>query len=162
MNLKNSKAALVTVTVILFVFTGSCQGPKEPGTRNAPFIGKRMQLKALTVTPDVDWNIDGIPDKDIYALLEPCEKDDRLVLQSDHRVIRSSGKIKCEEDEEDFRVSGRWEYNEKKQTLILNEEDQVQEFKIVKYAAGRLTLSYRFTDTSNRLHLITAVYVFTP
>ncbi len=144
-------------------FSGACQAPGGQVQQQAvSFTDKNWQLSKLTVAPEVDWDMDGKPDKDIFALLEHCEQDDILFLRKDHRVIRGSGEEKCEEDEKNRYDNGSWTYNEKKQVLILDEVDKTEEYTVAESAAGSLTLLYRFNTTDGKPHTMTAVFKLKP
>lgn len=159
MSIKNSKVLFAFLCIS--IVAGSCKAPEEPAAE-ASFVDQKLQLIQLTATPAVDWDVDGIPDKDIYALLEPCEKDDQLVFNKDHRVRRSPGAEKCEEEEPGTIESGSWQYNGQNQTLTVNENGQQQEYQVIRSASDQLVMSYRFNDSSDKAHVITAVYRLIP
>ncbi len=144
-------------------FPGACQAPGgQVPQQSVSFTDKNWQLTKLTVAPEVDWDMDGKPDKDIFVLLERCEQDDILFLHKDHRIIRGSGTEKCEDDEKDRYDNGKWEYDEKKQLLKLNEVGEIEELTVAKAAAESLTLLRRFNTTDGKAHTITAVYMLRP
>lgn len=134
-------------------------GPVQPP---ASFTDKPWQMKELTASPEVDWDMDGKPDRDIFALLEHCDQDDILLFLKDHRVIRGSGDEKCDEEEEEIREDGSWEYDEKKRVLILTEADKKEELQVAGCTARSLTLLRKFTTTRGKDHTLTAVYVLKP
>lgn len=141
---------------------GTGRAPGGHLQQAASFTDKPWQLKELTASPAVDWDMDGKPDRDIFALLEHCDRDDILLFRKDHRVIRGSGTEKCDDDEEESYEDGRWEYDEKRRMLILSEADKTEELQVAASGARSLTLLRKFTTTRGSAHTLTAVYVLKP
>lgn len=156
-----TKTVFAGAVALALLFSGACQAPASTLKQSESFTDKNWQMKGLTIAPEIDWNLDGIPDTDIFPLLDACEQDDGFLFQRDNQVIRVFGDELCDEESSD--EAGRWSYSDTDRKLtIIEGEDDIQEFKVLESSANRLILLYRFQSTDEQWHDMTAVYTLRP
>ncbi|MBT2560104.1 hypothetical protein J7E50_02565 [Pedobacter sp. ISL-68] len=146
----------IAVTVVLYLSCKPSRG--NSGTQSASFVNKKWEMKALSVAPAIDWDLDGKKDTDIFALMEGCEKDDVLILKDDKIVVRNAGKMRCDEEEAQEHQTGIWSYDGASKKLVLKEDQVAQELTIVENSANKLVVTYKWNATNGTLHKMTVVY----
>ncbi|MGX5819501.1 hypothetical protein ACWKWU_14995 [Chitinophaga lutea] len=131
--------------------------PAAPAAQQAPFADKFWILESSVVTPAIDLNMDGKPDTDIRVMMEDCEKDDTEMYKTGGKLIKNTGNVKCDEDEESQFESGTWQYDAATKKLTHHHYDtEKPETVIVKeVSANRLVISREFTSNKGK-HTITA------
>lgn len=154
------KTALFYLSIVLSgLLSLSCKPPgRNGGTQSASFVNKKWEMKALTVVPAIDWDLDGKKDTDIFALMEGCEKDDVLILKDDKIVVRNAGKMRCDDEEAQENQTGIWSYDGASKKLVLKEDQVAQELTIVENSANKLVITYKWNATNGTLHKMTVVY----
>ena len=136
--------------------------PSAATAQSLPFTDKYWKLEALTVSPAIDWDLDGKPDSNILPLLDECERDDRMLLRKDGRMMGDQGEDACDEEEERVYERGKWHYSAAEKTLSLDEYGKKQVCQVVESSANKLVLQYPFKATNGKSHTMRAVYVFKP
>jgi len=127
--------------------------------QQANFTNKPWRLKTFSVSPAIDWDLDGKVETDILSKLEDCERDDLLIFRKDGIVFKDTGKKLCEDEDAGKREDGTWTYDAAGKRLILKQYDKSQVCKIVESSANRLVLTYQWKTPKGKLHEITAVYI---
>ena len=138
-------------------------GDKRSGKDNSlslspSFVGKKWQVEKITVSPSIDWDIDGVKDTDIYALLEPCDKDDTMILKESGNVVREGGVEKCDEYEDDQWEDGTWKYDAATDMLTFTKDGKPDVSKVIESNSQSLVLKHHFQSTKGEEHILTAVY----
>ena len=151
-------SAIMLMLSPMAILIGACHvagGEKETQTS---FIDKKWQMQKFTVSPSVDWDLDGKQDTDIFALLEPCDQDDLLLLRSDGVVIRFAEKKRCDEEEADQKEDGTWTLAGNNAKIIFHSNGKKDEAKVLESSSKKLVLEHRFTSTDGIDHKLTAEY----
>ncbi|WP_433902840.1 hypothetical protein [Sphingobacterium puteale] len=143
---------------LLALLSGACQASGGDRPNSTSFVGKKWQMEKFTVSPSIDWDLDGSKDTDIFALLEPCDKDDFLILREDGIVIREGGAEKCDEDEDLQWEDGTWKYDGATSMLTFLKEGKQEVSKVLKSNSESLILEHHFKSTKGEEHVLTAVY----
>lgn len=144
--------------VISLFAIASCQlQARNAREEEVPFTEKNWQLVSLTVQPAMDWDLDGVPETDIAAKLDLCERDNGLLFRSNRRVLRFYGAARCD-DEAAQKETGNWMYDAMQKRLTVNEENTGPKiYEVAVSEANRLVLLHRFNDGILE-HEMTAVY----
>ena len=143
---------------ILALLNAACHASGDNRPSSTSFVGKKWHMEKLTASPSIDWDVDGVKDTDIFALLEPCDKDDYLILREDGIVIRNGGAEKCDEDEDNQWEDGTWQYDAATGVLTFSMEGKLDESKVLESNSEKLILEYHFKSTKGEEHTLTAVY----
>lgn len=126
--------------------------------QSGSFTNKSWKLHSLTVSPAIDWDLDGKKETDILAIMEACERDDLILMRNDNTIVRNAGKLKCDEDDEQEKQTGSWSYNKVSKKLVLKEESDAQVLSVVESTGNKLVLTYSWKATNGTLHQMKAVY----
>jgi hypothetical protein len=145
---------MMVVLLPLACTTSGANDIKQSGS----FTNKPWKLQSLTVSPAIDWDVDGKKETDILAIMEDCEKDDLLLLRNDNTIVRNAGKVKCDEDDEQEKKTGNWSYDKAGKKLTIKEEKDAQVLTVVESSASRFVVTYTWKATSGTSHQLTAVY----
>jgi len=156
--MKFTKLILIAFVVSGAFYWESCQAVGETGKRAESFVGKNWKMVEFTVSPAIDWDLDGSDDKDIFSLLEPCDKDDFLLFRADQSLIRVGGEVKCDEDEEPEKDDGTWQFDERTKTLRMSKEGKTEESQLYDLTTDGMVLKHIFKSTDGKEHTLTAKY----
>lgn len=120
----------------------------DPGRDQAVigFTDKKWQLTNLTVTPALDWDLDGQPEKDIFPLLDVCEKKQQIYFGSDHSMVQSYPNESCTEESATLQKAS-WQYNEEGNIVVVNDPNESIIYKLSYADSGTISLLYNFEDT---------------
>ncbi|MEZ0456966.1 hypothetical protein ACR78Z_01925 [Sphingobacterium thalpophilum] len=143
---------------LLALLSAACHASGGDRPHSTSFVGKKWQMEKLTASPSIDWDIDGVKDTDIFALIDPCDKDDALMLREDGIVIREGGAEKCDEDEDEQWEDGTWKYDDATSMLTFSKEGKLDVSKVLESNSEKLVLEHHFKSTKGEEHVLTAVY----
>lgn len=151
---RNTKIVAGCIVAALIGSAAGRPGSAESQAQGA-FTGKYWVLTSFTANPAIDWDMDGAPETDILAKLEPCERDDAMMFRKDNKVLSHQGNISCDEDEEKETEMGEWKYTPAtKQLTVMTAGQPSRVYTVVEASAGRLVLSHQIKGRS----LLTATY----
>ena len=157
----HNKYLLFVLAAMAALIAVTCTDRGTAAFTSTSFRDKSWKLVKLTVTPAIDWDLNGAPDRDIFTLLDDCEQDDLIEFKNDHSVVRNQGPLQCDDDTLE-KITGKWKYDTAQQAIVVTEDQKPTVFKIVEATAQSLTLHYPFESTGGQLHYMTAVYEATP
>jgi hypothetical protein len=128
----------------IMMFCLACK--KESKTSNTDLITSgNWKLSAITVNPGYDYNGDGTIDTDIYALYEPCEKDDYYTFKKNGTMEINEGSSKCDPSSPQVSTVD-WQFANNEKSIIIDGEQAT----IVEISANRLQLKYDdYGETTN-------------
>ena len=148
---------MVLLSSLSTILTSACQATGSNKNNQITFVDKKWKLHTFTVNPSVDWDLNGTQDTDIFALLDPCDRDDFLMFRRDGVIIRFVGTEKCDEEDEDQLEDGTWT-TEQNNTIVFRWEDHEDKAEIPESTADKLVLVHRFKSTDGITHKLTAEY----
>jgi hypothetical protein len=137
------------------LFTGSfliaCDEEKSPTSsdsdRKSLIAASQWKLTAHTITPGVDYELDGHLITDLYGVSGACVHDDIHTFKADGKWSVDEGASKC--DPEDPQVEqGSWSMNAAQTEITLQSEldDSPTVFKIVSASSSQLKVTLTSTD----------------
>jgi hypothetical protein len=126
--------------LLFFSFILSCSGDDEAGSSDeAKWSGTYIMVSADLKTPMPDR--DGTIHSTKWNILEQCEKDNLIILQSDGVAIKDDGATFCFGSPNRF--EGTWELNAAKTKIILDGSDI---YTIVSSSSGKPSFMREYTD----------------
>jgi len=152
-----SSATAFTLGALAILFEG-CHTTADNKQGRSSFTGKEWQMQKLTVSPSIDWDLDGTKDTDIFELLESCDRDDLLLFREDGVVVRKGNEEKCDEDEDEQWDDGVWKYDASEAKLTLLNEGNAEVSKVLTSTSSTLVLEHRFRTTIGEEHAMIVEY----
>ncbi|MBX2925685.1 MAG: lipocalin family protein [Chitinophagaceae bacterium] len=116
---------LFLLLFIPFCIVAACKksndDPKPANAERKALLTGTWKLTAMTYSPPYDYDQNGTPETDAYAVMEPCQKDDLLTLRANGTWESDPG-IPCDwEDPDDF--SGQWKLSDDGKTFTEGDEE---------------------------------------
>jgi hypothetical protein len=128
------KKIQIVFAASIIIFALACK--KENKNSNMDLITNgHWKISALTANPGFDYDGDGTIDTDIFALYDPCEKDDYYDFHKDGTLDINQGASKCDPSAEQW-FTVYWEFADNEKSIILNGEKAT----IEELSSSRLTL----------------------
>ena len=87
-------SSILAATIVLSLFV-SCKKDKDLSRKDMLTTGKWKTI-AQTVSPAVDWDLDGDIDTDLYIIMDACLKDNYGVFRPDGTGEENEGSLKCD------------------------------------------------------------------
>lgn len=90
-------ATLFLVAIMSVLFFTQCKKDKDQpagGVNSSFLVGKKWQVKAITVTPGIDVG-GNTPVTDLFSLLPACVKDNFTTFHADGTAVEDEGADKC-------------------------------------------------------------------
>ena len=109
------------------------------------FTEKEWKLDAMTVSPAVDLDGDGVPDSDLIQFMDDCDKDDITIFRKNSKVITNYGPLKCDNESQE-EETGTWSYQESTKKLTLHEEGSSLEVEVTESTSNRFAFRYSSPD----------------
>lgn len=104
--MKLKTLALMGAVCTSVVFTSCKKDDDKKETETTPSIVGTWKITAQTITT----NFGGMEStQDMYADMEPCQKDDLIKFGEDKTVTTSPGATKCDPSEPASESAGKWE-----------------------------------------------------
>lgn len=97
LNVYLSDASLFVVAVMSVLFFTQCKKDKDQpgnGVNSSFLVGKKWQVKAITVTPGIDAG-GATPVTDLYSWMPACVKDNFTAFHADGTAVEDEGADKC-------------------------------------------------------------------
>src|SRR5829696_2995569 len=85
---------ILLICCTAFIFS-ACKKDDKSKTKTELLVNGTWHLTAYTVDPPIDWDGDGTDESDVYAILEPCVKDDHTTFFADGTGELDEGASKC-------------------------------------------------------------------
>ncbi|MCH5686572.1 hypothetical protein LWM68_21335 [Niabella sp. W65] len=83
----HNKYLLFVLAAMAALIAVTCTDRGTAASTSTSFRDKSWKLVKLTVTPAIDWDLNGAADRDIFTLLDDCEQDDPLNLKTITRLF---------------------------------------------------------------------------
>jgi len=81
-----------------FIFW-ACKKGDNSKTKPELLINGSWHVTAYTVDPPIDWDGDGTDESDVYAIIEPCIKDDHTTFFANGTGELDEGASKCNQSD---------------------------------------------------------------
>lgn len=117
---------LIILTCFLALILPSCKKDKKSKTRTELLTSGSWHVTAYIVDPAIDWDGDGTKESDIYAIMEPCVKDNRTTFTTDGKGQLDEGATRCNSDDPQV-TSIVWSFDEREELLKVQGTDYLIE-----------------------------------
>lgn len=137
--------------VLLILLFGGCSKNSDPEdgkdhkSRTELLTAGSWKLNAWTISPGVDWDLDGEKENNIYALLAACEKDDVMTFKANGDVLLDS-KTLCEGDPGPGQATDKWKFTGDENGIITGTGSDATTYTILELTANRFKLSETYTE----------------
>lgn len=126
------KATLPITLIMIALVTGlACKKEKVTKSRTELLTTGSWHVVAYTVDPAVDWDGDGTKETNVYAVEEPCIKDDRTTFFPNGTGELDEGPTKCN-DNDPQTIPITWSFNQNESKITVQN---------VQYIVDKLTES---------------------
>jgi hypothetical protein len=114
--------------------------PSNPSNTATLLIGT-WKMTGNTVSPEMDYDIDGTKETNVFPVMDACEKDGTIVFNTDMKVTEDEGPTKCDTDDPQS-VTMIWSLSADNKILTL-EGSGTRE--IVSISATKLVMKIKFS-----------------
>lgn len=118
--LRMKKILFAAFVLLGYNFSCNKNGDVQQRT-NAEAILGNWKLTAMTYTPAYDYNLDGTPENDAYAVMAACEKDNVVSFLSGGAWKNDEGASKCSPSDPQT-INGTWSLATDQETLTADGE----------------------------------------
>jgi hypothetical protein len=118
-------------------------GPAAPSSDKTSLLTSvQWKQNAHSVTPAVDWRMDGTLVNEIFSLETDCAKDDITTFKPDGIWNLDNGPSKCFPFDPDVET-GTWKFNAKQDSVFVASDrtEMTDRYKVVELTDTRLILS---------------------
>ena len=144
------KNYLLLLAVAASVSLSSCGNDDDevtPKTKTELLTASGWKATSLTVSPAIDFNMDGTPDSDLMQFVDACSKDDITTFKTDKTYTEDEGATKCDPADPQVFATGNWTFNGDETAVTLTETGATQSDTYTIAELTENTLKYTQTET---------------
>ena len=117
-----------------------------PKTKTELLTASGWKATSLTVSPAIDFDMDGTPDSDLMQFVDACSKDDVTTFKADKTYTEDEGATKCNAGDPQVFTNGTWTFNADETAVTTTENGATQSDTYNVAELTETTLKYVQTE----------------
>ncbi|WP_345232554.1 DUF5004 domain-containing protein [Olivibacter ginsenosidimutans] len=147
---------IMMISLIAFAACKKDKDNEDGEPAKTGFVDKKWVLESMTINPAIDLNGDGTAETDMMDFSDPCVLDDITTFRKDGKTVLNDGKLRCNEENPQERVTGTWSYDEATKQLTTQETgESPSTVQVVKIDDQHLVLKQEMTTDDGTVYTIT-------
>lgn len=141
----------IITTFIFLIILSSCSKDNDDNKKsNKKDLLTAAPWKVVAAVVNPAYNIDGTGEiSDLYSLYEACDKDDMIIFKPNGDMIFDEGATKCDADDPQSEVVGKWELRNNDTELYAEGIDDNNVVQILELTES--TLKVKWTEVDDNI-----------
>ncbi len=138
--MKTIKTLILVVIAGSALLVSSCNKDKDDGPSKTEMItANPWKLTAFTLDPPIEFL--GVPFSDLYAMMDECSQDDRMIFNEDGIYQFDEGETKCEASDPQVVEAGTWDFGSDETELVITSAGGSMKYDINALSSSAFKIS---------------------